>query len=118
MLIKTSFKKGNIPSNHREVGEERTKDGYIEIKVAEPNKWELKHRVIYKKHFGEIPKGYNIMFADKNKRNFNIDNLILVSKGEDLIMNNNKLISSNQELTKSGLLIAKVISKRAELKRR
>ena len=41
----TMFKKGNIPKNHREVGSERiTVDGYVEIKVAEPNKWKLKSR--------------------------------------------------------------------------
>lgn len=109
---KTSFKKGNIPHNHKPVGSERiTKDGYIEIKVAEPNKWELKHRHIYKKHYGEIPKGYNVMFADKNKLNLDIDNLILVSKSEDLIMNTRKLIFEDQQLTKTGHLIAKVINK-------
>lgn len=56
------------------------------------------------------------MFADKNKRNFDIDNLILVSKSEDLIMNNNKLLFSNKELTKTGHLIAKVIDKTNKVK--
>lgn len=111
----TRFKKGNIPQNHRDIGEERiSKDGYIYIKVRDGclnDNWELKHRYIYKQHYGEIPDGYNVMFADKNKRNFDIDNLILVSKSEDLIMNNNKLLFSNKELTKTGHLIAKVIDK-------
>src|SRR5699024_2065007 len=45
----TRFQKGNIPHGHREVGSERIiRDGYIEIKVAEPNVWDLKHRVIYR----------------------------------------------------------------------
>ena len=44
----TRFQKGNIPHGHREVGEERIdKYGYVQIKVAEPNVWDLKHRVIY-----------------------------------------------------------------------
>ena len=48
---KTTFKKGNIPHNHRPVGSERiTKDGYTEIKIKEPNKWQLKHRYIYEKN--------------------------------------------------------------------
>lgn len=116
----TRFKKGNIPQNHRDIGEERiSKDGYIYIKVRDGCKndnWELKHRYIYKQHYGEIPNGYNVMFADKNKRNFDIDNLILVSKSEDLIMNNNKLLFSNKELTKTGHLIAKVIDKTNKVK--
>lgn len=116
----TRFKKGNIPQNHRDIGEERiSKDGYIYIKVRDGclnDNWELKHRYIYKQHYGEIPNGYNVMFADKNKRNFDIDNLILVSKSEDLIMNNNKLLFSNKELTKMGHLIAKVIDKTNKVK--
>ena len=51
---KTSFKKGTIPPQYRPVGSERiTRDGYTEIKVKDPNKWELKHRLIYKQHYGE-----------------------------------------------------------------
>lgn len=116
--LKTTFKKGNIPHNHRPVGSERINiDGYSEIKIKEPNKWILKHRYIYEQHYGKIPDGYNVMFADKNRQNFDIDNLILVSKHEDLIMNNKKLIYEDKELTKSGHLVAKVIAKTTKLKK-
>ena len=108
----TRFQKGNIPHCHREVGEERIdKYGYVQIKVAEPNVWDLKHRVIYKEHYGEIPDGHNIIFADGNKMNFDIDNLIAVSKSEMLILNNNNLRFEDKELTKVGVNIAKVIDK-------
>ena len=109
---KTSFKKGTIPPNYKPVGTERfAKDGYIEVKVKDPNVWELKHRYIYKKHHGEIPNGYNVIFADKNISNFDIDNLILVSKAEMLILNKNKLIFEDKDLTKVGVNIAKLINK-------
>lgn len=109
---KTSFKKGTIPPQYRPVGSERiNKEGYLEVKIADPNKWELKHRYIYKKHYGDIPKGHNVIFADTNKTNFNIDNLILVSKSEMLILNRNKLIYEDNELTKVGVNIAKVMDK-------
>ena len=108
----TRFQKGNIPHCHREVGSERIiRDGYIEIKVAEPNVWDLKHRVIYREHYGEIPSEHNIIFADGNKMNFDIDNLIAVSKSEMLILNNNNLRFEDKELTKVGVNIAKVIDK-------
>ena len=108
----TRFKKGNRPINYRPIGSERiTKNGYIEIKIDDPNRWQLKHRYLYEQENGKIPDGYNLIFLDGNKRNLNLSNLKLVSKAEDLIMNNNKLFTSNSELTKSGVLIARVIDK-------
>lgn len=113
---KTSFKKGNIPPNYKPVGSERlAKDGYIEVKVKDPNKWELKHRLIYRKHHGEIPKGHNVIFADRNKRNFDIDNLILVSRAQMLVLNKNELIYNDKELTKTGINIANVMLKLSEI---
>ena len=109
---KTRFKKGNKPKNYRPVGSERiTKDGYIEVKVADPNKWETKNKIIYKQYFGDIPEGHKIIYADGNKLNNDINNLILVSDNEELIMNKYKLRTENIELTKTGCLIAKVIDK-------
>ncbi|APU61225.1 HNH endonuclease signature motif containing protein [Clostridium botulinum] len=109
---KTWFKKGNTPINHRPVGSERiTVDGYTEIKVAEPNKWRLKQQLIWEKYNGTIPKGYSILFGDGNKRNFDIDNLILVSRQQLLIMNRNKLIQTDVDLTKTGLIIADIYQK-------
>lgn len=109
---KTSFKKGTIPPNQVPIGTESiTKGGYIKVKVGEPNKWKLKQRYIYEQYYGEIPNNCNIIFADKNIRNFDINNLVLVSKAEMLILNNNKLIFEDEELTKVGVNIAKVIDK-------
>ena len=109
---KTSFKKGAIPPNQVPIGTESiTKGGYIKVKVGEPNKWKLKQRYIYEQHYGEIPNNYNVIFADRNIQNFDINNLVLVSKAEMLILNNNKLIYEDNELTKVGVNIAKVIDK-------
>lgn len=109
---KTQFKKDNIPWATRPVGSERIDlDGYVYIKVAEPNKWELKHRVLWEKENGSIPKGYNLIFADGNKLNLDLDNLILVSNSELLIMNRRNLYKREKELTKTGSVIAKVIDK-------
>lgn len=113
---KTSFKKGTIPPQYRPVGSERiTKDGYIEIKVEDPNKWELKHRVIWEQHHGEIPKGHAIIFADGDKSNLDIDNLLLVSRKQLLFMNRNNLITENKDFTKVGVNIANVMIKLSEI---
>lgn len=113
---KTCFKKGNIPKQYRPVGSERvTVDGYIEIKTQDPNVWELKHRVVYEQHYGKIPEKHNVIFLDGNRQNLDINNLKLVSKAEDLIMNRNKLFSSDQDITKTGTIIANIISKTSKL---
>ena len=46
---RTRFQKGNRPTDWRPVGSERidSKDGYVFVKIAEPNVWALKHRVVY-----------------------------------------------------------------------
>ena len=108
----TMFKKGNIPANHRPIGSERiTVDGIVEIKIAEPNKWKAKARVIYEKEFGTIPKGYIIIYLDGNKQNLEPNNLKAISRKENLIMNHSKLRYNNKETTETALILAKLMSK-------
>ncbi len=111
----TMFKKGNIPANRRPIGSERIdKNGYILIKVQDGYKnknWIRKHRYLYEQAYGKVPKGHKVIFADGNIRNFDLSNLILVSDAEELIMNQRKLFSENGEHTKTGAIIAKVLSK-------
>jgi phage protein len=84
----TMFKKGHGPQNYRPVGSERINvDGYIEIKVKDPGTWKLKHRVIWEEHNGEIPQGEIVIFRDNNPLNCTIDNLMLISKGENVRVN-------------------------------
>lgn len=104
----TMFAKGNVPPNHRPVGSERiSKYGYIEVKVAEPNKWRLKQRVVYEEAKGKIPEGCPIIFLDGNKRNFDIDNLRCITRSELLYLNCNGLNNSN-EITGTGILMARL----------
>ena len=76
----TMFKKGNVPKCHRPVGSERVNvDGYVEVKVAEPNKWRAKHRVEWEKAYGPIPKGCNIQFRNGNSQDIRLENLYMIS---------------------------------------
>ena len=113
---KTSFKKGNIPMCLLPVGTERVYkgEGYVKVKVAEPNKWELKHKLIYEKYYGKVEEGDAIIFLDGNKTNFNIDNLYKVSRHQLLLMNKNKLIYENAELTKLGVEVTSLIIRTIE----
>ncbi|MDU0938780.1 MAG: HNH endonuclease signature motif containing protein [Clostridiales bacterium] len=89
---KTWFKKGHIPKNYRPVGSERvTQDGYVEIKVSDPNEWELKHRVVWEEANGPINKDECLLFRDNNRQNCCIDNLILVKRYEQVRMNQDGL---------------------------
>lgn len=85
----TMFKKGHGPQNYRPVGSVRINvDGYIEIKVKDPNKWKLKHRVVWEESNGKIPVGMNLIFRDNNPLNTKLDNLMLVTRAENMEMNN------------------------------
>ena len=89
----TQFKKGNTPVNFRPVGSERVNvDGYIEVKVKDPNVWDLKHRIAWEQVHGEIPKGHAVIFGDGNKFNLDINNLILVSRAQLATLNKKGLI--------------------------
>lgn len=110
---KTSFKKGQIPKNVRAVGSERVNiKGYTEIKVSEPNKWRLKHRVLYEEyHNVKLNSNESIIFMDGDRSNMSKENLTLVTRQELLKLNKLNLMSSNPELTKTGLNVAKLIIK-------
>ena len=108
------FMKGRPSLNSKPVGTEtvmKYKDGriFVTVKIGMPNKWEFKHRLVYKQHYGEIPDGYMINFADGNHLNFDPDNLILVSKSENIMLNKNKLRFNDKDLTKTGLTLSKLI---------
>lgn len=111
----TMFKKGNVPANRRPIGSERynSRDGIL-IKVQDgqlQKNWMPKGRYIYEQAHGKIPEGHKVIFADGNNQNFDLDNLVLVSNAEELIMNRNKLFKQNKHLTKAGVAVAKVINK-------
>lgn len=61
----TQFKKGGLPHNTNYLGHERvSKDGYVEISIAETNphtgferRYVLKHRYLWEQANGPVPKG-------------------------------------------------------------
>ena len=117
--------KGQKRGRDRKPGEERvSKGGYIEVRLDHHKRvwnydnghvasrwWEFKHVLIWEEHHKQkVPDGHVVIFTDGNNRNFDIDNLILVSRNELLKLNQNKLIfKGNTELTKTGINIAKLM---------
>jgi hypothetical protein len=104
---RTEFKPGNRPANQQPVGTERVnREGYVEVKVRNPNKWKAKHRIIWEQAYGKIPRGQVVIFADGNRRNLALDNLMLISRQELVVMNRLGLISPNKNLTQIGKTVA------------
>lgn len=115
----TSFKKGNVPHNHRPLWSERVgKDGYIEMSVPErnprtgfPTRFKHKHVWIWEQAHGPKPKGTAVIFRDGNNRNFDLDNLLLVTRAELLAMNLHGYKQLPEELKPSALALARLEAK-------
>lgn len=114
----TQFPKGNKPWNYKPVGTERINtDGYVEIKIADPKKWKAKHIILWETANGPVPARHVVIFADGNKLNVALDNLLLISRRELAVMNKRGLIANNAELTKSGVTIANIYLKIGDRKK-
>ncbi|WP_034757709.1 HNH endonuclease signature motif containing protein [Rossellomorea vietnamensis] len=111
----TQFKNGHTPHSYKPIGTERVSgDGYVEIKVAAPNVWKKRHVLIWEKENGPVPPGHVILFGDGNRRNFDLDNLILVTRKQLGMLNQKGLIQDHADLTRTGIIIADLYGKIAE----
>lgn len=109
---KTSFKKGQRPHNHLEVGSKVLRDdGYLQIKTAEPNHWKLYHLFLWEKQNGAIPEGKILSFLGGNKTNCDLDNLELITRQESLQINRLSVISETPEIRHSIRLIGKIVAR-------
>jgi len=105
-IERTFFTKGNKPHNTKWDGYERLNaDGYIEVRVAE-RKFIGKHRILWEQANGPIPDGHIVIFADGDKTNFAIENLVCVSRGDHAILNRNK--KYGPEIAQNILLLNKL----------
>lgn len=115
----TMFKKGNVPVRTRPLYSERlSKDGYIEVKTPERKRWVLKQRVVWEKANGKIPANHIIIFKDGNRLNCELDNLMMISRRENAILNHQKLRHNIPELTETEVSIAKLIALTKEVEKK
>lgn len=119
----TSFKKGHKPYNWREIGSERVDaDGYTYVKVQDKGKWNQrwkpKSQMVWEREKGPIPEGQFITYLDGDRSNCDITNLTLVTRRERLEMNRMGLHFDDAELTRTGINIARLSIKTADLKRK
>lgn len=104
-----SFQKGNMPKNHRPVGSTRVVQGYHETKVAEPNVWKQTHRLVWEEAHGLVPDGCMVVFKDQDHSNLKLNNLMLISRAQNVRMNQNGLFSADPEVTEAGANLAELM---------
>lgn len=116
----TSFKKGSVPPNRKPLGTERicSKDGFVLIKIAEPNpytgfptRYKHKHVHVWEQKHGPVPKGHVVSFRDGVKLNCEPENLMLLTRKELLCLNLHNYKDAPAELKPSVLALAKLEAK-------
>ena len=119
---KTRFKKGDRPANELPVGTViRHSSGYMirkrSMKGKQWERWEFLHRAVWEEHNGPIPKGYKIIFKDRDKTNCDISNLLLVSAQDLAIMIRKGYLSEDPEVTEAGAMLASLSNTARERKK-
>jgi hypothetical protein len=88
---------------------------YIKVSMQDDKKttgtrrgtWVPKHYSIWESINGPIPDNNVILFADQDRNNFNINNLLLVSMREFSYMTRYNFLTTDSELTRTNLVITK-----------
>ena len=115
----TMFKKGTVPPNWRPVESERlTKDGYIEIKIANHKKWVLKHRAVWEKANGPVPPNHLVIFLNGDKTDCSLENLYCIPQSVHVRMCQHNFYSNDRETTLRQIKIAELYKKKGEIKRK
>lgn len=110
----TRFKKGDRPVNELPIGSiVVNSDGYKLRKRSMEGtlweRWEFLHRAVWEEHNGPIPAGMVVTFKDSNKLNCSIENLILVTKGENCVLTRQHLRSEDPDLTETGIALVRLM---------
>lgn len=105
---RTQFKKGDRPKNELPVGTVVINtDGYkLRKRQMEGNtweRWEFLHRAVWEEHYGPVPEGMIVSFKDSNKLNCSIDNLMLITRGENSALTAKHYRFQDPELTETAL---------------
>ncbi|ACT00267.1 HNH endonuclease signature motif containing protein [Paenibacillus sp. JDR-2] len=112
------YKNGHMPHNSHPVGTEKVNGhGYVEVKIADPKYWKPKHVLVWEEHHQkQVPDGHVVIFGDGDNRNFTPDNLLLVTRGQLVMMNTKGLIKNDVDLTRTGIILADIGLKINQLK--
>ena len=117
--IQTQFKKGNMPHNTLPIGSEHLEtDGFIRVKIADPDIWEQKHRLIWQQANRPIEKDEIVVFLDGNRKNFDLSNLRCISRRIHSVINHLHLHYCDNETFNAVCLTAELYLTIAKAKKR
>lgn len=107
----TEFKKGMKPHNTAPVGT-KVKDagGYWKQKIAEPDKWEYIHRMIWEEAHGKLDRQVPVVFLNQNKDDLRLENLMAITRGDLVTLNHTMKLSTDAEINKTMIITAKLKS--------
>lgn len=118
------FQNGHEPHNTDPVGTVCKKtDGYLWMKLddkpgAKIKNWKQLHIVVWEEANGPVPDGHFVIFKDGNIENVKLENLMLVSRAENAVMNRWGLRFTTAEATEAGVTIARIKLASAKLEKK
>ena len=118
----TCYSKGHRPHNELPVGAVIVNgEGYLLKKVQETGiqrvRWQFLHRLVWEEEHGPVPKGYAVVFADRDKMNCSLDNLVLISNRQRAVITKLGLHYWDRESLETAMKIAELKSKTCERKK-
>ena len=106
----TMFKKGERHGGNTPmpVGSEKVRDGYVMVKVGQPDIWRRKAHIVWEQHNGPVPQGYIVTYKDGDPLNCDADNLIVISRKVNNVMSKLGLHKYTGEKKQVAINIAKL----------
>ncbi len=107
------FAKGNVAVNSVPIGTEKVRsDGYVWVKVQDGHgrfNWVQKNTMVWEAANGPVPAGHVLIFANGDKADARLENLLLVERSDLAVMNHRGLHGRDVESSTAAVLTAKII---------
>jgi hypothetical protein len=116
--FKPGVRQGVAVKLYKPIGFERvSKDGYLERKVNDDlplqRRWRAVHLIVWEAANGPLPKGHAVAFRNKDKRDFRLENLELITRAELLARNWHRTVPlAVRQITQLRGAITRQINKR------
>ncbi len=89
-----------------------TKEGYLQRKVTDTGNtvrdYVEVHRLLWEEHHDPIPEGHVVIFKDGDRTHITLDNLMLISRAELVVLNKTGLINVEPELKQAAQAVAQL----------